>query len=335
MAGRGVDIKLGGAEASQAEYEEIKKLGGLFVLGTERHEARRIDNQLRGRSGRQGDPGESQFFVSLEDSLMRVFASDTIKKMMGRLGIPEDEPIENRIITRQLEAAQTKIEGFNFDARKRVLEYDDVLNRQRHSIYGERLKILTGSDADVEALLYEIAGAGSELEGVVNEKKEALGQEAFYKVLRRLMLQTFDYFWMQHLEVMDYIRGSVNLRAYGQRDPLVEYKKEGIRLYREMREAIGGHIAELLPRVVQGAFTRGEQEARVERARIQLGMAGDGSSGLPAAQLNGLAGSDPANASRATTVNQSVVIENSGPKVGRNDPCPCGSGKKYKKCHGK
>ncbi len=142
MAGRGVDIKLGGALASGEEAEEIKKLGGLYVVGTERHEARRIDNQLRGRAGRQGDPGETRFFVSLEDNLMRVFASDMIKNMMGRFGIPEDEPIENKLVSRALESAQTKIEGFNFDSRKHVLEFDNVLDKQRRAIYDKRKRVL-------------------------------------------------------------------------------------------------------------------------------------------------------------------------------------------------
>src|SRR5690606_4558560 len=149
MAGRGVDIKLGGEPASKEASEEIKSLGGLFVLGTERHEARRIDNQLRGRSGRQGDPGETQFFVSLEDDLMRVFASTPIKKMMGNFGIPEDEPIQNKLITRSLESAQERIEGLNFDARKTVLAYDDVLNHQRKTVYLRRRNILLGSEAEV------------------------------------------------------------------------------------------------------------------------------------------------------------------------------------------
>jgi preprotein translocase subunit SecA len=158
MAGRGVDIKLGGNPNTSESYEEIKKLGGLFVLGTERHEARRIDNQLRGRSGRQGDPGETQFFVSLEDSLMRVFASDTIKSMMGRLNLPEDQAIEHKIISRALETAQEKIEGFNFDSRKHILEFDDVINNQRRSVYDRRRKLLLGSIDDIENGLFDMLG---------------------------------------------------------------------------------------------------------------------------------------------------------------------------------
>jgi preprotein translocase subunit SecA len=156
MAGRGVDIKLGGAEASKEDHDDVALLGGLFVLGTERHDARRIDNQLRGRSGRQGDSGETQFFVSLEDHLMRVFGGDNIKSLMGKLGIPEDEPIENKIITRSIESAQEKIEGFNFDARKHVLEFDDVLNFQRKIVYSRRRKILLGDDEFTGEYLREI-----------------------------------------------------------------------------------------------------------------------------------------------------------------------------------
>ena len=254
MAGRGVDIKLGGNPASSDEYEEIKRLGGLFVLGTERHEARRIDNQLRGRSGRQGDPGETQFFVSLEDTLMRVFASDTIKRMMGRFGIPEDQPIENRMITRSLEAAQTKIEGFHFDARKHVLQYDDVLNHQRKTVYERRKKILSGTTEDIIHELEAIAGGDEKILAVILEKKKTLGEEAFVAASRRMFLQTIDLLWVEHLEMMDYMRGSVNLRAYGQRDPLVEYKKEGLRMFKDMERSYEHRIRELLPNVAADAF---------------------------------------------------------------------------------
>ncbi len=320
MAGRGVDIKLGGGTATPEEQEEVKKLGGLFVLGTERHEARRIDNQLRGRAGRQGDPGETQFFVSLEDSLMRVFASDTIKKMMGRFGIPEDEPIENRLITRSLESAQTRIEGFNFDSRKRVLEYDNVLNQQRTAIYIKRRKVLLGTDLEVKELLDELTADNMEATAAAEEKRAAMGDADFHVIIRRLILQTIDMFWMQHLELMDYTRSSVNLRAYGQRDPLVEYKKEGSRLFRELEASITDHIATLLPHIEVGAFVREAEEARRARERIRL-VAGGGDSGSSSA------------------VQQAPVVSDApknseGEKLGRNDPCWCGSGKKYKKCHG-
>ncbi len=247
MAGRGVDIKLGGNPTTEEKYEEIKKLGGLFVLGTERHEARRIDNQLRGRSGRQGDPGETQFFVSLEDSLMRVFAADTIKKMMGRFGIPEDQPIENSLITRSLETAQTKIEGFNFDSRKQVLAYDDILNRQRKAVYTKRRVALLGDKEELDSLLEESLGIEEKTLDLIKKKKAELGEDSFYFSVRRLILQSIDTLWVEHLEVMEYTRGSVNLRAYGQRDPLVEYRKEGLRLFNEMQEATNNMIITHLP----------------------------------------------------------------------------------------
>ncbi|MFA6095652.1 MAG: preprotein translocase subunit SecA [Candidatus Paceibacterota bacterium] len=250
MAGRGVDIKLGGNPMTPEGSEKVKSVGGLFVLGTERHEARRIDNQLRGRSGRQGDPGETQFFVSLEDSLMRVFASDTIKKMMGRFGIPEDEPIENGIITRSLETAQTRIEGFNFDARKHVLEYDDVMNLHRKSVYERRRKMLVGTDAEVMAELSSIIDEDdAEFMKMIGEKRSALGEAQFAAFVRQLFLRTIDTFWVEHLEAMDYMRSSVNLRAYGQHDPLVEYKKEGLMLWKNMQQAVNAAIVGALPHV--------------------------------------------------------------------------------------
>ncbi|MCI0619754.1 preprotein translocase subunit SecA [Candidatus Wolfebacteria bacterium] len=276
MAGRGVDIKLGGNPPSPGEYEAVKETGGLFVLGTERHEARRIDNQLRGRSGRQGDPGETQFFVSLDDTLMRVFAADTIKNMMAKMDIPEDMPIENRLITRSLETAQKKIEGLNFDARKHVLEFDDVLNTQRQSIYNRRRQVLLGKSDDVLAALDEVVGDDEEVKTVVDEKRSALGEEEFVAGVRRLLLQTIDLYWVGHLEQMDYLRGSVNLRAYGQRDPLVEYKREGLRLFREMETSVAGHIRELLPNMGVGAFAK-EQE-RLRRQSEQAKTRGGGAS---------------------------------------------------------
>jgi preprotein translocase subunit SecA len=306
MAGRGVDVKLGGAPNTEESYAEVKALGGLFVLGTERHEARRIDNQLRGRSGRQGDPGETQFFVSLEDNLMRVFAWDMLKSMMGKLGMPEDEPIEHRMISRSLESAQEKIEGFNFDARKHVLEFDDVINHQRGSIYGRRRKLLLGTIDDVETELNTMIAGDPDAAAVVAKKIAEFGREAFLSAVRIILLQTIDMFWVEHLEVMDYTRSSVNLRAYGQRDPLVEYKKEGLRLYREMNEAARGQFLRILPNIVpvqNGQPVKNEIQKNAEDI-----TAGDGSGRVPAS-------SDKK-------------------EPGRNDPCPCGSGKKYKKCHG-
>ncbi|MBX4209314.1 preprotein translocase subunit SecA [Candidatus Parcubacteria bacterium] len=256
MAGRGVDIKLGGAMASKEDADKVRAKGGLFVLGTERHEARRIDNQLRGRSGRQGDPGETQFFVSLEDNLMRVFATDMVKKMMGRFGIAEDEPIENSMITRALETAQTRIEGFNFDARKHVLEYDDVMNLHRKTVYERRRKMLIGSDEDVIRELMAIVDENdANIMGVIKTKRDALGDQGFAKALRNIFLQTIDLFWVEHLEAMEYLRSSVNLRAYGQRDPLVEYKREGLALFKSMQMSINGQVISLLSGIGDATVT--------------------------------------------------------------------------------
>lgn len=288
MAGRGVDIKLGGPDASDLERDEVRKSGGLFVLGTERHEARRIDNQLRGRSGRQGDPGETQFFVSVEDSLMRIFAPTSIKSIMSRLGMAEDEAIENRMITRSLESAQTKIEGFNFDARKHTLEYDDVLNYQRKIIYERRRKTLLGKGEELKNLLDEVLNieqANEETKKMLEDKKNSLGEDEFYASLRRLLLQTIDMFWIDHLEVMDYLRQSVNLRAYGQRDPLVEYKKEGLRLFKEMEAGINAQVFSLLPNIGANSFAEEERKLKeVEKQAIFIG-AQDGSDSITNTQI--------------------------------------------------
>jgi preprotein translocase subunit SecA len=313
MAGRGVDIKLGGPLATPEQYEEVKSLGGLFVLATERHEARRIDNQLRGRSGRQGDPGETQFFVSLEDNLMRVFAADTVKNLMGKLGIPEDEPIQNYIISRSLETAQTKIEGLNFDSRKNILEYDDVLNFQRKTIYERRRKLLTGSVEEVRQLFDDIL-ADREAEAVkpIEEKRQTLGDEKFYAAARQLLLQTTDLFWIDHLEAMDQTRSSVMLRSYGQRDPLVEYKREGLRLFKEMEEGARAQVLELIPRLDPAMF--GQQQPI--QANV-VNMSADQS-----AQLSGIASISPV---IAQSTSENPVLETDEETVGRNDPCTCGS----------
>jgi preprotein translocase subunit SecA len=313
MAGRGVDIKLGGNPSTKEEHEEVKQLGGLFVLGTERHEARRIDNQLRGRSGRQGDPGETQFFVSLEDSLMRIFASDTLKTMMGKFGIPEDQPIENRMINRALESAQTKIEGFHFDARKHVLQFDNVINHQRQTMYARRKQLLLGERQDIEKYLESVLEAAGEMreqaEQHIAEKIAIIGHDQFYDVIRRLALQTNDTFWVDHLEYMDYARSSVNLRAYGQRDPLVEYKREALRLYKEMEESIKFQILEMIPRINVDSFRTNEVELKSIEKQMTLAGGGEGKG-------------------------DSSVSQHAETKIGRNDPCWCGSGKKFKKCHG-
>ncbi|MBI2410217.1 preprotein translocase subunit SecA [Candidatus Kaiserbacteria bacterium] len=273
LAGRGVDIKLGGARATADERASVLLKGGLVVIGTERHDARRIDNQLRGRSGRQGDPGETRFYVSLEDKLMRVFASETLKKVMGRFGIPEDEPIESAMITRSLETAQERIEGFNFDARKQVLAYDDVMNTQRLAIYARRRTALLGSNAEVEEIVREmLAGAPAQTLETFEARKAELG-EAFGATLRRLLLQVIDTFWLEHLEAMDYLRRSVSLRAYGQRDPLIEYRREGLARFRQLEENIRATIAEMVPHILP----RDEARIRAEEAKIRAQLIAAGS----------------------------------------------------------
>ncbi len=261
LAGRGVDIKLGGALASDEMRASVIEKRGLMVLGTERHDARRIDNQLRGRSGRQGDPGETRFYVSLEDKLMRVFASETLKKVMGRFGIPEDEPIESGMITKSLETAQGRIEGFNFDSRKQVLAYDDVMNTQRLAIYARRRAALVGSDAEMEELFNALIGDDEAARAAFDEKKKEFGG-AFTEHLRRLLLQVTDVFWLEHLETMDYLRRSVSLRAYGQRDPLIEYRREGLIRFRQLEENIRVAVIEALPRMqnIDAARIRAEEE---------------------------------------------------------------------------
>jgi len=276
MAGRGVDIKLGGAQATKEEGEEIRSLGGLFVLGTERHEARRIDNQLRGRSGRQGDPGATQFYVSMDDTLMRVFAGDMVKNMMGRFGIPEDEPIENGMITRSLESAQTKIEGFHFDARKQVLAYDNVLNQQRQVIYDKRKKLLRGSEEDIAESISDLLEHEPEVADSIVQRASEVGEVEWREVIRRLMLQVNDMLWVEHLEVMQHTRSSVGLRAYGQQDPLIEYRKEAIRLFKEMEVAFFRRVAELIPNIRLEAVEREESERRKVQANLILGSGNGG-----------------------------------------------------------
>ncbi len=323
MAGRGVDIKLGGASDSKDLYEEVKSNGGLYIIGTERHEARRIDNQLRGRSGRQGDPGETQFYISLEDDLMRIFANDFLKSAMDKLGVADDQPIEARIISKQLESAQRKIEGMHFDARRNTLQYDDVLNQQRTKIYNRRKGILLGEPEDIEIELnLFLATATEEDREAVRQKRDIFRENAknngfaendvekpFLFTARNIMLQTIDLFWVDHLEMMEYLRSSVSLRAYGQRDPLVEYKTEGLKMFRDMEVSISNEIMRLL-RSVSGEIAINNQMQTVNlRADNTLD-----SSNNPETKSHAHSGED---------------------KIGRNDLCPCGSGKKYKKCHGK
>lgn len=275
LAGRGVDIKLGGAPVNEEERAEVLTAGGLLVIGTERHEARRIDNQLRGRSGRQGDPGETQFLVSLEDKLMRVFASDMVKRVMGTFKIPEDEPIGSGIISKALETAQKRIEGFNFDSRKQVLAYDDVLNTQRVSVYARRRTALLGTPEDIDALAREVIGGDENLLKVYEAKKTEFGAEAITSLMRRLTLQVTDSFWLEQLETMEYLRRSVSLRAYGQRDPLIEYRREGLGRFKDMELSIAEAVRSAIPRIrpADDAKIRAEEE-KMRRAVLSASEAG-------------------------------------------------------------
>jgi len=288
MAGRGVDIILGGNPPDPEEAEKVKKLGGLFVLGTERHEARRIDDQLRGRAGRQGDPGVSQFFLSLEDDLLRIFGGERIKNLMEKLKVPEGQPIESKLISQAVESAQKKIEGFNFDIRKHLLEYDDVMNIHRETFYKKRKEILEAPKEKLrEQLLKLIRGSGFSKEDFEKKEKE-IGTERFIDIARLVSLRIMDNFWIGHLEEMEYLRDKVKLRAYGQLDPLIEYKNEGYKLFKQLLEMIDKAIAQTIMTL---SIQSEEKQAEVRKPVIS-----------------------------------------SGKKPGRNDPCPCGSGKKYKKC---
>lgn len=357
MAGRGTDIKLG---------EGMPELGGLFIVGTERHESRRIDNQLRGRAGRQGDPGESRFYLSLEDDLLRLFGSDNIAHIMDRLGMGEDDPIEHKLITRSIENAQKKVEGRNFDMRKHVLEYDDVMNQQREVIYGERRKVLLGDNLrehilgmlggiieaqmnqyaneklypeewSLENLITDAEGiyapkgrmkleeledmSRDELQDFLNQvaeesytqREQLFGQDNMRELEKIIMLRVVDNRWMEHLDRMDMLREGIGLLAYGQRQPLVEYKIRGHEMFNQMIASIQNDIASLIFRV--NIITREQQEA-MERENQQR---------MAAAKANH--GDD-------FQENVKQPVKN-GEKIGRNDPCPCGSGKKYKNCCGK
>ncbi len=296
MAGRGVDIILGGNPPVKEEAEEVRNLGGLHVVGTERHEARRIDNQLRGRSGRQGDPGSSQFYLSLEDDLMRIFGGSKLKSLMETLKIPEDQPIESGMVSRALIEAQKKVEGMNFDARKHLLEYDDVLNKQRLAVYRKRQELLEASEEELKAIFGEIAEKmgenGKALTEFVENTKETLPH-------RRAAVYILDMLWMNHLEDLEALAEFVRIRAYGQHDPLVEYRRESHALYHRMFSSFESWVAENLPKI---------------EVTAQMASEGVGSDGEPLKPLD-LSPEDLA-------------------KIGRNDLCPCGSGKKYKKCHG-
>ncbi|HEC93778.1 MAG TPA: preprotein translocase subunit SecA, partial [Candidatus Kaiserbacteria bacterium] len=283
MAGRGVDIKLGGSPVEATRRDEVIATGGLLVIGTERHEARRIDDQLRGRSGRQGDPGETRFYVSLEDKLMRVFAADAIKRVMGTLHIREDEPIESSMITHALENAQKRIEGFNFDSRKQILAYDDVLNTQRLAVYTRRNAALFGTEEEVLALVQSFVASDEQAMAAFEAKRKEFGDEVFTLMLRNFVLQVVDTFWLEQLETMEYLRRSVSLRAYGQRDPLIEYRREGLIRFNVMEENIQQTIREAMPHLMLSDDARIREEE--ERTRSTLVAVSDEQGSTPQQEL--------------------------------------------------
>ncbi|MAG12019.1 MAG: preprotein translocase subunit SecA [Parcubacteria group bacterium] len=385
MAGRGVDIVLGGNPPTQEDAKIVKEAGGLAVIATERHDSRRIDNQLRGRSGRQGDPGMSQFYISVEDDLMRIFGSDRMKNIMQKLNFPEDMPVENGIVSKSLETAQHKVESHNYDIRKHLLEYDDVLNRHRTSVYERRRRVLRLADSenlkdweelhqlalltihtefknivsayldredgtwDVDGLVdslrlvmplpdnlkdqilahatdkeepeARIAAQQAVLDllsGMADEQYEFLRKqigepEEIAKIEKNAMLRAIDSLWVEHLVAVRYLRNSIGLQGYGQRDPLIEYKKIAFNMYHDLMAAIDNEITTTLFRIGHASV-----EAKSLMDRVGVTMAG-------AAKIMGAK-----HATQSPKGTPGKAVE----KVGRNEPCTCGSGKKYKKCHG-
>ena len=392
MAGRGVDIILGGNPADPEEQAFVCSVGGLCVIGTERHESRRIDNQLRGRSGRQGDPGVTQFYISTEDDLMRIFGSERMKNLMTRLQVPDDMPVEHSLITKSLETAQKKVEGHNFDIRKHLLEYDDVLNRHREVVYKKRRDILAASESadgsgieqliafvddmlehEVETIVFQATEVAGEAEVDADELRRALStlfqsdnasvekflaplanaeakdvlqlrteliepmiaharerlravvgqindEQAARQTLAGVMLRAIDALWIEHLEALNYLRTGIGFRSYGQRDPLVEYKRESYRLFQELLAFIHKDVVAAVMAI--------DQAMRIIPAGL-LRRAGVTLSGA-AKTANGAAIHDGEIVGAGTAEEMMV----NGEKVGRNDLCPCGSGKKFKKCHG-
>ena len=353
MAGRGTDIKLG---------EGVKELGGLYVIGTERHESRRIDDQLRGRSGRQGDVGESSFYLSLEDDLMRRFGSERIQKMMERLGMGGEE-LSSKVITRSVESAQKRVEGNNFDARKRLLQFDDVQRQQRDVIYRERNEILDNEDIN-DSLMGMIQGSVDRLveyhiiedednrdyeafieqaeenfisegalvkseierrdaeevkeilmekvEAELEEKEKQLGEERMRMFESMIMLRTIDKKWIEHIDAMSQLRTGIGLRSYAQTNPLQEYQREGLQMFEELLTSIEDDTAKYVLK------TKIRQEDEIKREEV-----------VDKETLQ--AGNNTANQKKQPVRRKPVINEI---KIGRNDPCPCGSGEKYKNCHG-
>ncbi|HET6783317.1 MAG TPA: preprotein translocase subunit SecA, partial [Pseudoxanthomonas sp.] len=406
MAGRGTDIVLGGSleaeyealpeDASdldrvrikrewQKRHDEVKAAGGLHIVGTERHESRRIDNQLRGRSGRQGDPGSSRFYLSLEDNLMRIFASDWVQKAMKLIGMKEDDVIEDKLVSRQIEKAQRKVEAHNFDIRKNLLDFDDVNNDQRKVIYNQRDELLDAESVkeniegiradvvedmvakfvppnsvdeqwDLQGLEQELAvEAGlslpvtrwpQEVEELdaeriaqrvqeamaahFEEKEAQLGPETMRSLEKHIMLTVLDKSWKEHLASMDYLRQGIHLRGYAQKQPKQEYKKEAFELFSEMLEKVKREVVTILARV----RIRSEEEvAALEAEERRVAAARAQQLQFQHQEAGGYSADEEAADVQAAQLGFSPVTRD-GPKVGRNDPCPCGSGKKFKHCHG-
>ncbi|MEA5154724.1 MAG: preprotein translocase subunit SecA [Raineyella sp.] len=402
-------------EQSKVEHEEVVALGGLYVLGSERHESRRIDNQLRGRSGRQGDPGESRFYLSLEDDLMRLFKSDIVDWVMQALKIPDDQPIENKRVSKSIRQAQEQVESQNFEMRKNVLRYDDVMNRQRHAIYGDRRKVLEGADVserlraatdevvegyvreatatgfaedwDLDALwtqmrtLYPVGLELADYRGVnltsaelvedfqadareaYDAREAQLGAETMRELERRVLLTVLDRKWREHLYEMDYLREGIGLRAMAQRDPLVEYQREGAEMFTAMMDAfmeeVVGYLFNLevqVPDQPKVGIVRDDRGNPIvvgaaagrpmARPAVSAGSSSTGAprtTGLDERHEAPLAYSAPdedgraaqSNEVRATVRGRNASVEDPYAGVGRNEPCPCGSGKKFKYCHGR
>jgi preprotein translocase subunit SecA len=381
MAGRGVDIKID---------DTVRELGGLYVLGTERHEARRIDNQLRGRSGRQGDPGETRFYLSGQDDLVRLFAGDRIYNIMSRFKLPEDQPMEAKILSNQIENAQKKVEEQNFVARKNVLKYDDVMNVQRQVIYEQRRRVLEGADLSAEikeewlpevianvtsaytvgelrdewdldglvAAMEALYGTGvtaEELRGLdeqaiiaefLDDALDAYGekereiegiQEGWMRELERfIVLQVVDLRWREHLENMDYMREGIHLRGMAQKDPLVEYRNEGHLMFQDLNQAIREEVMSVLYHLeleaVDPAAVEQQQQQAGARSNGNLTYEHESYAGAEAiAAAGGVATSVGGGGGSVAT---RPLVKSEQEQLGRNDPCWCGSGKKYKRCHG-
>ncbi len=393
MAGRGVDIILGGNPPVKEDQSKVRELGGLHVIGTERHESRRIDNQLRGRAGRQGDPGSSQFYISADDDLMRIFGGDRLKAIMNTLKLPEDMPIQNKLVSNSIESAQKRVEGNNFDLRKHVVEYDDVINKHREAIYKKRREILNSYNTQKEKLensgrilseiilemvedeigqtvsfhtasedikewnLKEISETINTVFSLSGEQKNkilsfesdgnlensrknlndylvSLARENYQKMAegfkdleinfieieKGILLRSIDNLWIEHLETVDYLRKGIGLRGYGQRDPLVEYKKEAYRMYHELLALIQKQVAYSIYKT--GDVSNFIAPSIMERAS---------NFSAPAKEMAKRTG----NSTGTIDLVKDKVKDSEGNKVGRNDLCPCGSGKKYKKCCGK